>query len=411
MNLPDRNQKRFQRRIKRAAQVAQTQIEAEGPTTPISDEARLRAENILSYSLAEDEAWGETCALLLAMASKMEMAGHRQKWLEYLERGFVQSQRLGDQPAQAALSFYCGHLQRLMSRYEQAHSLLQSSATLYATLGNQQGEARALNQLAYLAWQQHNYGGAEYFAHQALLLVDDMSLEKAVSLSALGLIATNQGRYKNAENYHQMALAIRTQFLAHKEMAWSLQNLGIALREQGDANRAIEYYKDALVLLDRVYDPANEAITQMNLGTAYYEQGKYQQALEAIDAAQTNLHRISDEYNLAKLLTIRGLCYLGLHQLNAAQHAFQASADLFQQLNDLSWYLNAFDGLGISYLEQEQYEKALTIFESITARLSEIKGTPAYKYLTATIEMQIEQAKSKQVKRGESVYLTPQNHD
>lgn len=402
---------RFKQFLARSAVVARQCIEVEGNNAPISDAARERALNILSYTLQEVEAWAATRDLLLTMAPKMEMAGYRTDWIQYLQQGLAQSQRWEDRPAEAALHFHGGYLYRLIGNYAQARMWLAASGALYAALGETQSQARAVNQLAYLAWQQHQYNEAEQLAQEALSMVEDISLEKAVSLSALGLVANDRSRYAEAEKYHHAALRIRTHHLAEKEMAWSLQNLGLALRDQGKIGMAIEHFKQALTLLDRVYDPAHKAIIQMNLGGAYHARGQDEQALEIFLVAEKGLRQVSDDFNLAKLLTIKGLCYLTLHQGHLAEQAFRTSSDLFQQLNDLSWYLNAYDGLGISYLEQEQYDQALAIFEAVAAQLPEIEGTPAYKYLTATIQIQIKQAKAKQVERGKSVYFPPQNQD
>ncbi len=399
---------RFQQLLTRSALVARRYIEAEA-ATPISDAARERAQNVLSYTLKAAEAWPATRDLLLALAPRMELAGYRTEWLPFLEDGVAQSQRLGDQTAEAALQLHCGYLYRLISNYAQAQNCLRASVTYYAALGDTEGQARALNQLAYLAWQQHQYAEAEHLAHEAINIVDDMALEKAVSLSALGLVAHNRGRYTEAEAHHFDALLIRTDHRVDKEIAWSLQNLGIAAGAQGKYAIAIEYYERALTLLNTVHDPAHSAIIQMNLGVAYYHQSNYSQALEILTAAEQSLHRVSDEYNLAKLLTTKGLCYLAQYQWEFAEQAFQASTDLFQQLGDLSWYLNAYDGLGISYLEQEQFEQALAIFQTIVTQLPKIEGTPAYTYLTTTLATQIAQAEAKQVERGKSVYLPSRN--
>lgn len=402
--IPNPYLARFKELLVRGAAVAQARIDAEGPTASISDDARARAQNVLSYTLKEATAWPAARDLLLTMAPKMEAAGYRQEWLAYLNDGLWQSEQQGDQAALAALQFQCGSLHRLLSNHEQAHALLSASIAYCAASGETVGQARALNQLAYLAWQQHRYEEAERFAQAALQIVDEPSLERAMSLSALGLVAYNRSRYTEAEKYHYEALLLRTDHNAHKEMAWSLQNLGLNAAEQGKYEVAVEYYTRALTLLDKVYDPAHRAIVQMNLGGTYYRQKAYSQALDILNPVEQELRRLSDELNLAKLLTIKGLCYLAQQQWALAEDAFQASTALFHRLGDLSWYLNAYDGLGISYLEREQYEQALAIFEAIVAQLPQIEGTPAHKYLTATLAKQLDQAKVKQVKKGESVY-------
>jgi hypothetical protein len=180
--IPNPYAARFKQLLSRSAVVARHHVEVEGADTPISNAARERAQNVLSYTLKEAEAWTATRDLLLVMAPKMEMAGYRTDWLPYLEDAVVQSQRQGDQTAEAALQFQCGYLYRLVSNYPQAQTYLRASAAHYAALGDAEGQARTLNQLAYLAWQQHRYEEAERLAREALGIVDDMALEKAVSL-------------------------------------------------------------------------------------------------------------------------------------------------------------------------------------------------------------------------------------
>ena len=79
-----------------------------------------------------------------------------------------------------------------------------------------------------------------------------------------------------------------------------------------------------------------------------------------------------------------------------AEQAFTNSTMLFQRLADLSEYLNALDGLGISYLEQGCYAKALAIFESIAEQLPTIEGTYQYDVVAKVIHTQLEQAKAGQ---------------
>ncbi|MFZ4663127.1 MAG: tetratricopeptide repeat protein [Caldilineaceae bacterium] len=110
---------------------------------------------------------------------------------------------------------------------------------------------------------------------------------------------------------------------------------------------------------------------------------------------------------MGKVLTNQGLGYLALQQWSQAESAFTESMNCFQKLADRSMYLNALDGLGITYLEQHLYDKALVIFESVQEQLADIIDTPAYHYLAATISVQLEQAHNKVVERGLSTWKPP----
>lgn len=409
--MPNPYLARFKELLVRSAIVAQQRIADEGPTTRISDSARVRAQNVLSYTLKDVEAWGATRDLLLAMAPKMELAGYRQEWLAYLNDGLLQSQQQGDQAAQATLQFQCGYLYRLLSNYAQAHALLSTSAVGYAALGDSAGQASALNQLAYLAWQQHQYEEVVKLAQQTLLLLTPGDLERATTLSVLGLVALDRSQWAEAEQYHKEALAIRTHYAQRRQMAWSLQNLAFALRGQQKYAIAIAYYQEAIAILEEVHDPANCAIARMNLGIVYYFREEFSQALENYKCAEVTFRQLVDDFNLGKLLTNQGLVYLKLQEWPQAESTFIESTTYFQKLTDRSWHLNALDGLGIAYLEQGFYDKALSIFESIETQLTEIVDTPAYHYLTSTLPIQFEQARSQIVKRGLSTWTPPKRND
>lgn len=402
---------RFKELLVRGAAVAQARIDAEGPTAPISDDARARAQNVLSYTLKEATAWHAARDLLLTMAPKMEAAGYRQEWLAYLNDGLWQSEQQGDRAALAALQFQSGYLYRMLSSYAQAHALLSASAAHYAAVGDTAGQARALNQLAYLAWQQHQYEEVVKLAQQTLLLLTPDDLERATTLSVLGLVAIDRSQWAEAEQYHQAALAIRTHHAQRRQMAWSLQNLAAAMHGQQKYGVAIQYYEEAIVILEDVHDPANRAIVQMNLGIVYYFREEFAQALENYKCAEVTLRQLADEFNLGKLLTNQGLVYLALEEWSHAENAFLESTHYWQKLADQSMYLNALDGLGITYLEQNLYDKALHIFETIQAQLSLIVDTPAYHYLASTLPVQLEQARNKTVIRGQSTWKPPKRND
>lgn len=391
---PDPNRARFVQLLKQGVRVARQQVQAEGAEAPLADDSRQRALNILSYAFDCSAAWAEANTLLLVMAAKMEMAGYREEWLRYLETGLQRSEQLEDRPTEAALAFYSGQLQRLLNRYDEADQLLQRSATLCAALGDKPGEARALNQLAYLAWQQNHYEAAFAAAERALCLLDEADPERAMSLSAMGLVAFRKRQWQAAENYHRQALAIRVSSAQQRAVAWSLQNLADALCGQKAYETAAAYFKEAIALLTKIKDPVNCAVTQMNLGIVYQQQGEIKQALALYAGAEMTFRQFNDRLNLAKTLVNQGVGYLTLREWQQAETVCAESAHLFQQLKNQGDYLNALDGVGISYLERAEYAKALTIFELIAAQLPEIEGNYFYQGLSAIIPGQLARARS-----------------
>lgn len=391
---PNPHAARFKEFLVRGVMVAHQRIAVEGDDAPLSDGARDRAQNVLRYALAEDEAWAATRELLLTLAPKMEIAGYREDWLQYLLAGLAQSQRLGDAQAEAALLFQCGYLHRLMSNHAEAQTMLSASAARCAGLQDTQGQARALNQWAYLAWQQSQYDPALALAQSAFDLLDDADPERGTSLSVLGLVALRRRQWQAAEEYHRQALSVRTEHAQRRQIAWSLQNLADALRGQGDLETAATYFEEAIALSTEIDDPLHRAIIQMNLGIVRQQQDQIDQALALYTRAESCFRRVADQLNLAKTLVNQGVSYLTLNQWQKAETTLRESANLFQQLNDQGEYLNALDGVGISALAQGDYAKALAIFETINSQLPQIEDTYFYQSLTMSIPNQLAQARA-----------------
>lgn len=357
------------------------------------DAARARALHVLSFSFALAEAWPATRDLLLQLAPKMEQAGHRDDWLPYLEHGVARSQAQADRLAEAELTLFMGELFRLRSKFDLARQWLDHSVTIFAALGADQGHARALNELAFVAWQQHRYDEAEALAHRALMLLDEDNPDRATSISHLGLVAIDRRQWEEAERYHQTALKIRQQHDDLRKSAWSLQNCGYALRGQGKYEQAIAYYEQAIAILEEVQDRANWASAQSNLGIVYSLLGQPAKALNVYAQAIQTFTTLHDTNNLAKILTSQGIDYTTLRCWIEAENSFLRSMALFQELDDTGWYLNALDGLGLVYLEQGQPDKAYTAFERVFTLLPQIAGEPVCEYLLKILPTHLERAR------------------
>ncbi|MCE7981600.1 MAG: tetratricopeptide repeat protein [Caldilinea sp. CFX5] len=384
----------FQQYILRSVTLVYTMLKDEG--AHFSDEARDRALHLLNFALTQENAWSAIRDLLLLLAPKMEQAGHRDDWLPYLERGVTGSRQQHDSWAEAELSLAIGELLRLRSRFALARQWLDVSIAMFDALGENRGQARALNELAFVAWQQHRYDEAETLAQTALTLLDKGDPEQATCFSRLGLVASDRQQWEAAEHYHCEALQIRQVQGDQRKIAWSQHNLGYALRGQGKYAEAIDYFEQAIVILDNIQDTANCANVQVNLGIAYSLNGQSTKALTMYALAEHTFGKLYDIHNLAKVFTNIGLEYLGLHDWMQAESAFITSSNLFRELGDIGWSLNALDGLGNAYLGQGQYTKASVTFESVLAELQQIADTPMYDYLAKILPNHLAEARQKE---------------
>lgn len=377
----------------RGLTISRRKIAAIGEEGELPDDHRRRALNLLDYAFKGQTAWEPSHQLLRTLAPKMERAGERDGWIPYLELGVEASRRHEERKAEAEFALWIGQLYRLRSNFGVAEAWLARSANQFAESNEPKGRAHALNQLAYVAWSQHANDRAIALAEEALTLLAEDDLERAMSFSALGLVAWDRQQWQAAEKYHRQALLLRKAHRQPRQIGWSLQNLALALREQSHYDMAIEYYLEAIVLLDKAHDPANRAIAQMNLGVTYSWQNEFTKALAAYASAAATLRSIGDEYNLAKVLVNQGIAYMTLRDWQQAEPLFLAASNLFKAQKIQGHYLNALDGLGICYLEQARYAEALTIFEEVATHLDSIKDTPSYPHIISKIDDQLRRAR------------------
>lgn len=390
----------FRRYVQKSARAALARLQQAGTTFPV--EVRDRALHVLSFALQVDEAWPAARDLLLALAPKMEMAGYRDDWLPYLQQGLASSRQANDPLAAAELQLQIGHLYRLLSQFEQARQTLEASAVEFATLGNANGQARALNQLAHMAWHQRRYQEAHYQAMAALNLLPNSSPEKANSFSTLGLVAASWRQWQEAKHYFEKALQIHTDNGDQRRIAWDMQHLGNVLRNQGDYTQAVQYYENAIQVLTEIQDLRNCAITQMELGIFYWLMAQPTRALVLYMSAETFFRKSRDFLNLAKILTNKGLTYLTLCEWQQAIWTFIDSAALYKNLNDLYGQLNALDGLGLAYTGAGTYNEAIAVFEVALEQLPVIKDDPGAKLLEEELTMHQKQAQEKRECQNES---------
>lgn len=361
---------------------------------PLPDEHdRQFAWHILSYAFNFAEAWPCTRELLLALAPKMEQAGFREDWLLYLQEGHRQAQAQQDELVAAECELQIGLLYRLLSRFADAHQWTSVSVEHFAALSDTQRQARALNELAWLAHLQHQYDQAIQYVEQALALTEGSYPERAMSYRIKGMIAIGQLEWQQAEQAHGKALNLFQQLGDFRKTAWSQQNLGYALSKQNRLAEAIEFYQQSAYTLQSLGDHYHWAIVQMNTGLAYMYNDQPSEAHLYYKRAEKTFFQLGAKQMLAKVYVNLGLNHLALNDLFQAQQAFATSVDLFQQLGDDSERLNAIDGLAMVYLAQKQFEQARNVLYHALTELPQIIDKPNYEYLLISLHSHLEEAK------------------
>ena len=174
----------FKTYIVRSLQATRSRVEVHAYSLPTA--ARERALHVLAYAFQLPEAWPHTRALLLALLPKMEQLGPGGDWLGCLIQGVQHGNEWGDSEAVAEFSWQLGSLYRRQSQFDQAREWLQTSVACFTQINQARGQARALNELAYVACLQHNYREANQQVEAALQLLDEIGSRASAELSHAG---------------------------------------------------------------------------------------------------------------------------------------------------------------------------------------------------------------------------------
>ncbi|MBX3011637.1 MAG: tetratricopeptide repeat protein [Caldilineaceae bacterium] len=380
--------------IQAGTQTSLHRVQAAAPVVPESD--RQQAWHILSFALKVPTVWSTTRQLLLALATKMELAGFREEWIPYLVKGLDCAQNLDDYQTAAECELQIGLLYRLMSRFEEAHQWTATSLAHFAAQGDTTGQARALNELAWLEQLQHHYAEATGYVERAQALLRENDTELAMCYRVRGMIAIAQREWAQARDWQSQALRLFQEQGEERKVAWSMQNLGYALKELGNHEEAAHYLQQAAEVLQQLQDYYHLAIVQMNLANVLVWRAAAERARELLVAAQQTFQRHSDRFNQAHSLTNLGVVLLELQEYAEAQTNFRTAAQLYQTLGDQIWYINALDGLVLALTRSGQLTEAIQTADDALALLPTIQNSAYYTNLQQLLVKHRIEAESQQ---------------
>lgn len=243
---------------------------------------------------------------------------------------------------------------------------------------DQQGEAKALNNLGLAYYRLGNYGAAVKYLQRSLNIaqtVQDHQTEGRAS-GNLGFIHHTLGDYNKAIEYLQRSLPI-TQTIGDREgEGQALGRLGLAYHSLGDFLRAIEYQQQHLAIARETKDRYAEEVALNNLGLAYYALGKYRTAIEYLQLSLTIARELQDRLTEGRAIGNLGLAYQALSDFHRAIHYQQQHLALAQTIKEPQGKGQALGNLGLAYYALGDYGRAIEYHEQHLIIAREIKDRP-----------------------------------
>ncbi len=394
----------------------------------------------LAYHFYQAEDWHKTMAYSLQAGEKALALYAPREALAHFSHSLEAAQQLGIAIPLEALR---GRAQArsVLGDFEGARVDYESIIQLARNAEDQYSEWQALFDLGY-TWQPRDLERAgEYFRSAMQLartLGDDLILAR--SLNRLGTWYFFRSTPDEALPLHHEALEIFERLGDHGGMGATLEYLGMASYGIGDVIRGVANYDQAIPILRELDDRPGlvraleflsmrarfdtEVVGEMNLSqlAGYSEQayeiahsfdwhegegealsraaicwnkmGEYGRGLELLQQAQRLGEDIHHRHLLTSVYLLLGELYLGLLDIDQAQHYLELSHSLAQEVGALQLLKSVTPLLVRTYITQHDYQHAETILTqlSLTQDIAKIEAAGAFERLVWSAQAELELA-------------------
>ncbi|HEU5383749.1 MAG TPA: tetratricopeptide repeat protein [Ktedonobacteraceae bacterium] len=223
-----------------------------------------------------------------------------------------------------------------------------------------------IDNIALRLYQSKDFVAAEAAYQQALaLLLENTSLDpqekKRQSASiyhCLGMVASAQRQWTQAEHYYQYAREIKDKFYDHSEQISSYHQLGNMALDQHQWAQAERYYQRALDIAIEVDDQLKQASAYYQLGVVAQEQRQWTQAVDYYQHA-LQINREFGDYNIqASIYKCLATIALEQRQWAQAERGYQRALEIHIISNNQYNQAAIYEGLGMAARKQNQWVQA-----------------------------------------------------
>ncbi|MCB1037172.1 MAG: CHAT domain-containing protein [Acidobacteria bacterium] len=190
----------------------------------------------------------------------------------------------------------------------------------WRNLNNPQEEAASLLNLSTVLKSQGRYEDAVDSLEEAMALRKGLNDREGVIflLVELGDIRRLQGNLAKAEAHLEKALELHSGVPDDEIQLRLLNNLGLVLTESGRTVEAAEAFKHVIPAAQSLNLSRHEAMAALNLAAIRQEEGKGEESLELLARARTLFEALGDPRNLAACSLLEGLGLRGRGQNSEA---------------------------------------------------------------------------------------------
>jgi tetratricopeptide (TPR) repeat protein len=270
---------------------------------------------------------------------------------------------LGDKQGMAGALNNIAVVWRDRGDYERASTYFEESLELKRELGDKMGIASSLNNLGVVRQRQSNYDAAQACCEESLLIWRE-SGEKygiATALTNLGILQGFRGNYEEARSLHEESLLIRRDLGDKLGISTSLGNIATVVVAQGDYAAARALHEENLAIRREHGDKPGMAHSLYDLGFAMHRQGDLKQSASLIKESLQIWEDLGNKQGVAECLA--ELAVIAVSQAQAKKHkgqqiaALERGAKLFGTAEAISEAI----GFQLQRADRDRFDRSATL--------------------------------------------------
>jgi len=205
---------------------------------------------------------------------------------------------------------------------------------------------------------------------------------RADALDSMGVIYLKLGRYPEAADHHERALALLARIGDRIGEARSLNQLGNIHLWTGRYAEAVDRYRQALAVQRNIGDRAGQTRTLGNLGAAYQRLHRFAEAVDHLEQAHVLAREFGDRIGEANAVGNLGIVYGKMRRFADAVDQHRRALRIQEEIGDQTGKIRTLTNLGDACVLAGRFQEAVDHSEQACAMARE---TPRLRILLSKV--------------------------
>ncbi|RLD56550.1 MAG: hypothetical protein DRJ05_11140 [Bacteroidetes bacterium] len=303
---------------------------------------------------------------------------------EYSEKALLLATNYGQLMEMGLAHKYLGITDYFRKGYEGAFVHYNEALRIFNEIGNETGQANALNNIAIIYSDRGDFERSIGFYEKSLAIREKQNDAKQIigSMGNIGNLYYNMGEYDKSMGYYQKGLEISNLVFPEKQFPNLYSSIAKNHEAKGRIGEAGDFYIKAVNAAQKSGNTMNIISNQINIGNFYFDIGSTEKAIDYFNLTLELATEHNMEYNIGVIKLNIGNVYYQTKQYKMAAEFYKSALAITKKTDDVAGQIRGLinvaltnQKLGLMDFAKNGFMEARTLSEKI--------GIPKYLSMTA----------------------------